>query len=921
MAAADETSTVESTPIGSIREIREFVRTPRPPTRVLVEARLVFSTPNWLRFRVEQRGFSIWCYASTEARPSILDGRLGDLMQLSGTTGDAGVYLRVDEAKVLSRGSRRDIAFASQTQDESLLLNRCVEFNGTVAETLFQVQETQLILNEFDQTVTARLFSQTLGEQHDPYGGHKVRLFGFIEHHAARSTPTRRCAQILLMSEDQLEFGDPDSAERRSDESVTSHVDAIDDGVVFAGGLRVGTLFAYALEPGKLYTFDLTDVDADQRTAQSIAIFESTTAIEPPTTPVKSADRIDVQQMLYQRVTTAGEITNIETSDSKLWLHLESNDVPFVAVLDFDPAKDSLEEFVPGTRYRLSGVLDDLPAESDDNAFLVRIGRPSDVQPETLHFVTREQVQWLATGGLVFLGLIVGWQFSLRQQVKRKTRKLRSLNAQILAAVRAVQDGILVFDQQRRVCLTDQKLVHLLRGVEVELGTHADDVLDQHLLPQFDPVGFRSFWSEIQDKPFATQESEFETKQRKGWMRVATTPVMDDQGQVLGRIWTFRDITAQRKLQNETLQSQKLHAIGRLTGGIAHDFNNLLHVINSSLELIETDTVDENVHENVVVARLAAGRAAGLTSQLLTFARKSNFETTCVNVHQTIQQVAEFLQRTVGANVSLTLDLDDALWAAEANDSQLEQILINLCVNARDAIGDDLGEIRIQACNVADSPIGDAIKIVVHDNGMGMCAETISNAFDPFFTTKEVGKGTGLGLTLVHGAITKIGGTISLQSELNEGTSVEVLLQRSESSFEAPASGDRTIRVAQEGLPLEIMLVDDDDLVRRTGEKLIRAVGQNVRSVAGGREALEVVRAKNPVDLVILDLTMPEMTGRETLIELRKIRPELPIVICSGYSDESSSFQDEAPIYRPNAFLRKPFHLREFSELLTQFKR
>ncbi len=905
--------------IGSVQGVQEYARNSTPPADVSLQARLLFSTPRWNRFRIQQSGLSVWCQADPDARKVIRDARLGDLLLLKGKSGDTSVFINVQQAKILSRGSRKDITYWPQIEDEPLRVNRCVQLQGTVGETLVRAEETQLILNEFDQTVTARIFSESIGEQQDSYNGRAVRITGYLELHPARSTPTHRCAQFLLMKREQVQFINPEDRVRPHSVKMTAHVDAIVDDDVFAGGRRVATHFAHSLELGKVYTFDLTDIDAHEKTGRSVAIYESN-SFASQITPLKSAESIDVPQMRYQRVTTTGKITNIESSDSKIWLRMKSNNVPFVAVVSFDPTKDSLEAYKPGATYRLSGAIDELPDTSVGEKFLIRVGNTRDVQSETLHFFTVQQIRWIATCGVLFLGLLASWQLSLRQQVKRKTRELRSLNAQILAAVGAVQDGILVFDLNRRVCLTDKKLFNLLGGNEVRLGTHADEVLNQHLLPQLDCEAFQSLWTDVQDKPLVTKEGEFETKQHRGWMNVVTSPVMDEQDQVLGRIWTFRDTTAQRKLQEETLQSQKLNAIGRLTGGIAHDFNNLLHVISSNLELIEIDSVNSLIKENVAVAKLATDRAAGLTSQLLTFARKSDSQTSCINVHQTIEQVFELLQKTVGANITLTLDVDDALWGAEADDSQLEQVLINLCLNARDAIGERLGEIRISASNLSDSAIGDAVRIVVQDDGMGMSAETIGNVFDPFFTTKEVGKGTGLGLTLVHGAITKIGGTVSIESELDEGTAVEILIKRSSGTSPLPIRQDTCVTITHDDSPLEILLVDDDELVRQAGKRIIEAVGQRVRCVAGGREAIEVLKANHPVDLVILDLTMPVMTGRETLIELRKLRPEIAIVICSGYSSETHRFQNEPPIYRPNAFLNKPFHLKDFNELLNQFK-
>ncbi|MDP9163412.1 MAG: response regulator, partial [Pseudomonadota bacterium] len=353
-------------------------------------------------------------------------------------------------------------------------------------------------------------------------------------------------------------------------------------------------------------------------------------------------------------------------------------------------------------------------------------------------------------------------------------------------------------------------------------------------------------------------------------------------------------------------QSQKMEAVGQLTGGLAHDFNNLLTGISGSLELlgarVRQGRIDD-IERYIVAAQGAAKRAAALTHRLLAFSRRQTLDPRPTDVNRLVHDMADLIRRTVGPEITLEVVGTVGLWAALVDPNQLENALLNLAINARDAMPDG-GPLRIEAAAV-DRPAagtlaeGKYIRIAVIDRGVGMESETLARAVEPFFSTKGVGKGTGLGLSMVHGLAAQLGGMLTLTSDPGQGTTAEILLP---TTTEIPGETDHDEVNLQVAVGhATILLVDDEELVREGTAEMLRDIGYHLLTAASGGEALSLLRGDNGIDLVISDYLMPGMNGVDLIQRARAIAPEVPALLITGYSNIASGPGADLPR------LAKPF--------------
>ena len=344
--------------------------------------------------------------------------------------------------------------------------------------------------------------------------------------------------------------------------------------------------------------------------------------------------------------------------------------------------------------------------------------------------------------------------------------------------------------------------------------------------------------------------------------------------------------------RQELSQAQKMEALGQLTGGVAHDFNNLLTAVLGSLELAMRQISDARVRRLLTTATHAAERGAQLTAQMLAFARRREVATRAVDTNALIRGMQELLHRMIGPLVRISLDLETDLWPALADPAQLEMALLNLAVNARDAMplgGDLVVQTRRMSGSIAsiapDLAPGDYVLISVLDTGSGMPDHVVAKAFDPFFSTKGPGKGSGLGLSMVYGFARQIGGTATIESTLGKGTAIHLWLRRAAA---LPDLRQITTSGIQPAHRLRILVVDDDDSVRELAKEMLEEMGHEVTEVASGRSALELLRAGCPCDLLLIDFAMPLMNGSECVLEARKLRPDLSILFMTGYVDNDA---------------------------------
>ncbi len=389
------------------------------------------------------------------------------------------------------------------------------------------------------------------------------------------------------------------------------------------------------------------------------------------------------------------------------------------------------------------------------------------------------------------------------------------------------------------------------------------------------------------------------------WASVVIDPVRDEQGRHIGFAKITRDQTERKELQDaldrsreQFFQSQKMEAIGQLTGGVAHDCNNILAAIIGSVSLAQRRLADgEDVSRFLDNAIQAARRGATLTQRMLAFARKQELQLEPVDMIATVRDMAELLARTIGQQVAITTRFPLSVPPVLADKAQLELALMNLVVNARDAMPDG-GTIVLGADEIQDKSGRDHVRLTVEDEGIGMDAETLARAADPFFTTKGVGKGTGLGLPMVQGMVEQCGGHFRLHSEAGKGTRVEVWLPVTEAAPRRPAE-DRQPKAANTQA-LRILAVDDDPIVLLNTATILADIGHQVIQAHSGPSAL-VQLAEHPVDLLLTDYAMPGMTGAELVAQAQKIHPDLKALVVSGYAELPQGVELEIPR------LAKPF--------------
>src|SRR5437660_2828347 len=388
------------------------------------------------------------------------------------------------------------------------------------------------------------------------------------------------------------------------------------------------------------------------------------------------------------------------------------------------------------------------------------------------------------------------------------------------------------------------------------------------------------------------------------------------------------DVTEKRVLEDQFRQAQKMEAVGRLAGGVAHDFNNLLLVISGYTEVL-LEQLDPNspLHQKAEAIQQAADRATTLTRQLLAFSRKQLLELKVVDLNTIVSDMDRLLSPLIGENIELMTRLAAGVGRTRADAGQIEQVLMNLVVNAKDAISNG-GKISIQTANVhLDDSYrrehkyinpGPYVMISVTDTGLGMDKETQSRIFEPFFTTKEKGKGTGLGLSTVYGIVKQSGGYVFAQSEVGQGTTFRIYLPQVEGA--ADTIGPAKTASTETGGSETVLLVEDEESVRQLVRETLESKGYTVMEAENGEEGLKIAESHNgPIHMMITDVVMPGISGRELAKRLMQVRPETKVLYLSGYTEDAIVHQ--GVLETGTAFLQKPFTLQTLSRKVREVLR
>jgi PAS domain S-box-containing protein len=490
---------------------------------------------------------------------------------------------------------------------------------------------------------------------------------------------------------------------------------------------------------------------------------------------------------------------------------------------------------------------------------------------------------------------------TLETQVEQRTRELRLREAHFRG----------IFDSTHQligVVGLDGTLLDVNRAALDVIGAEAADVVGQ---PFWDTPWFaltpnaaeavRSAIAEAGQGRFVRRETYI--RLADGSERIydfSMKPARDEVGQVLSLISEAHDITEQRAMEDALRQAHKMEAVGQLTGGIAHDFNNLLAGIVGSLELIQrrvregrVDTVERFAN----AAMSSAQRAAALTHRLLAFARRQPLDPRAVDANRLIASMEDLLGRTLGPGIETELVMDAALWRTLCDPNQLESALLNLAINSRDAMPDG-GRLVIESANVElgasqAAALGglvprDYVTVAVSDSGTGMAPDVISRAFDPFFTTKPLGQGTGLGLSMVYGFAKQSDGHVSISSEEGRGTKVTLYLPRhdgrADESEETGGSDAAIPALHQERL----LVVEDDTVVRELVVEVLRDLGYAPLQASDGKSGLRVLEAPGTIDLLVTDIGLPGLNGRQLADAARERRPDLKVLFITGYAESAA---------------------------------
>ncbi len=516
----------------------------------------------------------------------------------------------------------------------------------------------------------------------------------------------------------------------------------------------------------------------------------------------------------------------------------------------------------------------------------------------------------------------VARQLASAVEIKRNEQALRRSEARYRSLVQSSVYGIYRSSLEGRFLDVNPALIAMLgyesvedvllldpeRDVFANPGEHA------HLIEQFRRTG-------------RVDGIEVRWKRRDGntiTVRISGRAVSsaDEPADVLEAI--AEDVTDRRALEDQFRQAQKMEAVGRLAGGVAHDFNNLLMVISGYAEVMLAKLPAENpLHEKGKAIQLAADRATTLTRQLLAFSRKQILELKVVDVNAIVQDMQRLVNPLIGENVELASILSPQAAHTRADAGQLEQVLMNLVVNAKDAMPDG-GKLTIQTQNIVvdGSPPrgqqfirpGKYVILSVSDTGMGMDKETQLRIFEPFFTTKEKGKGTGLGLSTVYGIVKQSGGYVMVQSEQGQGTTFQIYLPQVEGAAEKQPA---LLPDAALGGTETVLLVEDEDSVRQLVRDTLEAKGYRVLEAESGEAGLAIAEGHDgKIDLVITDVIMPGIGGRELVKQLARARPSTKILYLSGYTEDA--IVSEGSLEEGTAFLQKPFSLQSLSRKVRE---
>lgn len=499
-------------------------------------------------------------------------------------------------------------------------------------------------------------------------------------------------------------------------------------------------------------------------------------------------------------------------------------------------------------------------------------------------------------------------ELELRRQVAEQTRELSDSEARFRAVFDTVLEVLVLMDPTGTVVELNRKQAPWrAENTRDAIGRKIWDAPSFRLYSQHAPMLKRAVAQAAAGEVFNEEIRLDRPGTSTAHLDVSVQPVRDAEGTIIYLLFEGRDITDLKAAQEQLRQSQKMEALGQLTGGIAHDFNNLLTVVVGGLDIISKQPLAPKLKRYADNALSAAERGARLTGQLLAFSRVQRLEVTPTLVAPLIENMRPLLRNVLGPGIEKRFDLDEALMPVMADPTQLEVAVLNLAINARDAMPEGgvltFASKHSHVTGDPDLEDGEYVELTISDTGMGMQPDVLERAFEPFFTTKEVGKGTGLGLSMVYGMARQSGGAVRIESSPGEGTAITLLFRKAEGpAIESAAAPVEAAAPSKAPAPMSILVIDDDPDVRGFIAASLEECGYRVRQATDGRAGLAEL-ARQKADLVILDFIMPGLSGADVASRIRAERPEQAILFVSGYS-ETEAVKRTAP---DAPLLAKPF--------------
>lgn len=545
---------------------------------------------------------------------------------------------------------------------------------------------------------------------------------------------------------------------------------------------------------------------------------------------------------------------------------------------------------------------------------------------------------------------------SLAQELQDEREKREVLSRQVAALTRAAADaesaairglevlhgivetstdGMIFVHNDQHVAMINPAVIQMFRLSEPfqQPGQDASVWLSTVAAQFNDAEAMADTWQAWHDHT-GVQEGEWITQDERA-IQVRSFEVCDDKGAQQGRVWTFRDMTEARQLAKRLQQSQKMESIGQLAGGIAHDFNNLLTAIRGNLTLAELADSKDSSRAKISDANRAADRAAELVTQILGYSRKERTSRTSTDLSNVVNEVTSILRASLDPKVKLKCNVARDSWQAAADPAQIEQVLLNLCINARDAMPPTGGTIEISTLNInrgvttvltsESHHSGEYVILKVRDTGTGIPAGVREHIFEPFYTTKPKGKGTGLGLSMARTVVEQAGGWIEFDSEAGKGTEFRLYLPRAAAQtlpkvVDTPVIPLRQTPLTRGSAAGTVLIVDDEAPVRSIAVNMLRYLGYRVIEAQDGEEALRILQTSTaPIDAMMMDVYMPKLSGRDTFKQMRAMGIDIPVVVCSGFMVERDEFNALSQGRNgPVEVIQKPYSMESLARVIDQ---